>query len=84
MATLMSSTQLKFQSTLSVRRATASVIHLSNCCLISIHALRKESDSHRLSGAFTRPISIHALRKESDDEVRKQLLRTNHFNPRSP
>ena len=35
--------------------------------LISIHALRKESDpDNTLNDGFTRRISIHALRKESD------------------
>ena len=33
---------------------------------ISIHALRKESDSVRLSTRVAISISIHALRKESD------------------
>ena len=34
--------------------------------IISIHALRKESDNDGIGGAFASPISIHALRKESD------------------
>ena len=33
-----------FQSTLSVRRATATFIALAFGCIISIHALREESD----------------------------------------
>ena len=49
MATLMSSTQL-FQSTLSVRRATITMIDDANPYVISIHALRKESD--RAAGHF--------------------------------
>ena len=56
-----------FQSTLSVRRATLDPIGTGIALAISIHALRKESDSGH--GRFpNRPttISIHALRKESD------------------
>ena len=55
-----------FQSTLSVRRATLFFQHELVEFLISIHALRKESDPpHRIYGIRVR-ISIHALRKESD------------------
>ncbi len=50
MATLMSSTQLKFQSTLSVRRATNGTYSTFDDLYISIHALRKESD--RAAGHF--------------------------------
>ena len=56
----------RFQSTLSVRRATR-VHFLPNIRgNISIHALRKESDF--AVGTLVTPhcISIHALRKESD------------------
>ena len=57
-----------FQSTLSVRRATRlGVMDVGDSTVISIHALRKESDDNPV---FHRPeadaISIHALRKESD------------------
>ena len=57
---------LRFQSTLSVRRATR--IHSSNTkiLLISIHALRKESDARPCGRGVWLFISIHALRKESD------------------
>ena len=34
--------------------------------VISIHALRKESDNHGDTGLHRFHISIHALRKESD------------------
>ena len=56
----------KFQSTLSVRRAT-----ITGCCitakiLISIHALREESDYSPKFVIIGSIISIHALREESD------------------
>ena len=56
-----------FQSTLSVRRATEKGIRLLAGKLISIHALREESDwaMASLSDCLTY-ISIHALREESD------------------
>ena len=56
----------KFQSTLSVRRATAACEFLEVAIGISIHALRKESDGDLLPGGSIAVISIHALRKESD------------------
>ena len=57
----------KFQSTLSVRRATVAWRDARLVVMISIHALRKESDDHKTvhTLAFV-GISIHALRKESD------------------
>ena len=55
-----------FQSTLSVRRATRRGRSQVKGEIISIHALRKESDgSLDLIHGFLH-ISIHALRKESD------------------
>ena len=76
---------LTFQSTLSVRRATPEFGHGFKERLISIHALRKESDwivqSLPESGDA---ISIHALRKESDVEMVLRQIPTTHFNPRSP
>ena len=73
-----------FQSTLSVRRATLTVENLANGIVISIHALREESD-------FTGPpvphrcrISIHALREESDWSRSHSNGVSLHFNPRSP
>ena len=57
----------KFQSTLSVRRATG--VTAFNFCLslISIHALREESDKRYNRVVIIRLcISIHALREESD------------------
>ena len=56
-----------FQSTLSVRRATHYRVAIVGQKVISIHALRKESDvevDDPVVDWFG--ISIHALRKESD------------------
>ena len=39
-----------FQSTLSVRRATRATDRVSAQHVISIHALRKESDGHYITG----------------------------------
>ena len=58
--------QYIFQSTLSVRRATFLVHRLNAEKLISIHALRKESDADGYAHVVYPAISIHALRKESD------------------
>ena len=55
-----------FQSTLSVRRATSPSYSCAVNCMISIHALRKESDQPALITRLRYKISIHALRKESD------------------
>ena len=55
-----------FQSTLSVRRATQAQDGTNRTVMISIHALRKESDIHADAGLGRVDISIHALRKESD------------------
>ena len=61
-----------FQSTLSVRRATRRGTRSKRPVLISIHALREESDSSPLKiRAVPMPlISIHALREESDSARR--------------
>ena len=56
-----------FQSTLSVRRATGVDAVAAPIDGISIHALRKESDSVKpWPRQENQRISIHALRKESD------------------
>ena len=55
-----------FQSTLSVRRATSTLVFSTFAFIISIHALRKESDGTSLPTLASSIISIHALRKESD------------------
>ena len=53
--------------------------------LISIHALRKESDvPHTVFGAPAFNISIHALRKESDARAVGIGRYMGYFNPRSP
>ena len=52
--------------------------------LISIHALRKESDACHQPGQPGHPISIHALRKESDHTGAGPRKATTNFNPRSP
>ena len=57
---------LQFQSTLSVRRATRNQQTHRPKPDISIHALRKESDSILTLLQHHVRISIHALRKESD------------------
>ena len=56
----------KFQSTLSVRRATWRPLTMEQSEAISIHALRKESDFGFRGSVAGKHISIHALRKESD------------------
>ena len=57
---------MEFQSTLSVRRATQSIMARFGAFDISIHALRKESDQAADHVGHQLHISIHALRKESD------------------
>ena len=56
----------RFQSTLSVRRATVSLLRVVPAVPISIHALREESDDTKSATAHAALISIHALREESD------------------
>ena len=67
---------VKFQSTLSVRRATVDPHVDGPVIVISIHALRKESDGYENhSWLSVGPISIHALRKESDRANRHRRRR---------
>ena len=74
-----------FQSTLSVRRATGYGLGEQAQLGISIHALRKESDTTNiLVDSPTVGISIHALRKESDGLRAVRCGRGGYFNPRSP
>ena len=69
-----------------MRRATCKISILAAISLISIHALREESDFlwhwyfyNNLS------ISIHALREESDpSRTNETYMLISHFNPRSP
>ena len=58
-----------FQSTLSVRRATYILCLRAVNSIISIHALREESDLRRATCISSGSISIHALREESDQRV---------------
>ena len=57
---------LKFQSTLSMRRATDEHHHAGADDRISIHALHEESDPPRPADSRSNRISIHALHEESD------------------
>ena len=66
----------EFQSTLSLRRATDTVMARGSGGLISIHALLAESDWRYRSGQwFSQPISIHALLAESDPLAVNSLIR---------
>ena len=73
-----------FQSTLSVRRATRNHLKQVVKQLISIHALREESDYSGLGGNGVGTISIHALREESDLGDGEWRGFVCDFNPRSP
>ena len=76
--------ELQFQSTLSVRRATNVNKYGRMTDIISIHALRKESDLQENSQYEDVKISIHALRKESDVTSCPTMHVLLYFNPRSP
>ena len=53
--------------------------------MISIHALREESDIILFLAAILQTqISIHALREESDRRRDTMIYRDGNFNPRSP
>ena len=52
--------------------------------VISIHALRKESDKSIPDAVQLDIISIHALRKESDYGPMVGAAYASDFNPRSP
>ena len=52
--------------------------------VISIHALREESDYSWLDNMRQYPISIHALREESDGIPLRTVQNWCNFNPRSP
>ena len=60
--------RLAFQSTLSVRRATRVFACAGRMLVISIHALREESDARHRVWQTGEVISIHALREESDTQ----------------
>ena len=58
---------MKFQSTLSMRRATPCHAPVGHMPCISIHALHEESDNSTVAVPFSLTlISIHALHEESD------------------
>ena len=52
--------------------------------MISIHALREESDRNRNLTIMRQHISIHALREESDWRTWASRSASSDFNPRSP
>ncbi len=75
-----------FQSTLSVRRATANWVQYRDFLLISIHALREESDDaitklFNSNGLFQSTLSV---RRATSLWTFYTDLRYNNFNPRSP
>ena len=73
-----------FQSTPSARRATSVPASTQYMVLISIHALREESDPGTGQGWTILLISIHALREESDPFAGKTPRMPSYFNPRPP
>ena len=77
--------QVKFLSTLSLRRATRNFITLPVLFWISIHALLAESDVVRVCEfVWGVSISIHALLAESDGPAGGRTNSTPDFYPRSP
>ena len=52
--------------------------------MISIHALREESDPKHLTPGKNHKISIHALREESDSTYAATGEGKEHFYPRPP
>ena len=53
--------------------------------IISIHALREESDvTNDVDNHYFKSISIHALREESDTTAIASAFCVTDFNPRSP
>ena len=76
--------QVKFLSTLSLRRATVHYDNYNLHCVISIHALLAESDLRVLDGSKSSIISIHALLAESDPTPEPPRVIRKHFYPRSP
>ena len=74
-----------FQSTLSMRRATAVCTSCQPDGDISIHALHEESDRTVFNHLRNRiSISIHALHEESDHRFQPFAQQNQYFNPRSP
>mgnify|MGYP004437051055 CR=1 FL=1 len=73
-----------FQSTLSMRRATADIHRFFDKLDISIHALHEESDHAPFEQRGLAGISIHALHEESDVIIIVDSTDIAYFNPRSP
>ena len=77
--------QVKFLSTLSLRRATLELFLFYQDNRISIHALLAESDREAYRQAsLSHRISIHALLAESDLLQRSLSAQGRNFYPRSP
>ena len=74
----------QFQSTPSARRATLHAVNKLRLLVISIHALREESDDSVAPITSFTKISIHALREEGDGNVPCRRCRSIYFNPRPP
>ena len=74
----------RFQSTPSLRRATAIIIEGPLRLQVSIHALLAESDSQRHGLRFSQRVSIHALLAESDTTANPPRIGPIRFNPRPP
>ena len=75
---------IRFLSTLSLRRATTQMQAAFKGPEISIHALLAESDTDEVLTNDEQTISIHALLAESDNADTKTPHFTNYFYPRSP
>ena len=75
----------KFQSTPSARRATHGRFQRRGDCIISIHALREESDSAPsvCTAGFARFQSTPSARRATYSREKMQLVLHN-FNPRPP
>ena len=74
----------RFQSTLSMRRATIARNPVVQHQIISIHALHEESDRNQRDRDQQDRISIHALHEESDGQGQGRVYDLQDFNPRSP
>ena|GEM_PF-824089 len=71
--------RMEFQSTLSMRRATACTSSAPTNRRISIHALHEESDAPQINMSGKNMISIHALHEESDLRLSQNLTPTLRF-----
>ena len=75
---------MQFQSTHSLRSATAVEEAVAALLKVSIHALLAECDTARYSLYQERRVSIHALLAECDSVLTAPLNSTKCFNPRTP